>query len=254
LQANHLRILELRDRIRTTPAPFLYAQLAEEYRRARDVEEAVTTCRECLAKYPAYLSVRVILGRALAERGDLAAAAAEFTQVLGGAPDNLTATRDLAEVELRLGHPDRALEQFRRALALVRDDTELEGRVETLARLLASGVTAETAALASTRALPSVERDTAVASTGSPSASVDFDAILSFLGATDQRLPPLMEMLLMPVSQPPRSAEFSSPSSVSSERCMQGHPVLAQLEAWLAAIETHRKSHPAFERHANRPA
>jgi hypothetical protein len=34
LQANQLRILELRDRIRTGPAPFLYAQLAEEYRRA----------------------------------------------------------------------------------------------------------------------------------------------------------------------------------------------------------------------------
>jgi tetratricopeptide (TPR) repeat protein len=250
---NHASILQLRDRLTVDPAPFVHAQLAEEYRRARDLDAAVRCCRECLARFPGYLSIRVILGRALAERGDLAAAAAEFAHVLSGAPDNLAATRDLAEVELRLGHLDRALEQFRRALALVRDDAELERRVETLTRLMASGAAAEAAAPPSGFGQPPLERDTAVASTGSPAASVDFDAILSSLGASDQRLPPLMEMLLAPVSQPPRSAQ-PSPPLVSAERAPAANLVLARLEAWLAAIERRRNSQSVGEQHANRPA
>jgi tetratricopeptide (TPR) repeat protein len=114
---NHGRIFAFRDRIRIDPAPFVYAQLAEEYRRARDVDQAVTCCRECLARFPAYLSIRVILGRALAERGELDAAALEFERVLADAPDNLTATRDLAEIELRRGRLEQALHHYRRAPA-----------------------------------------------------------------------------------------------------------------------------------------
>jgi tetratricopeptide (TPR) repeat protein len=227
------------------PAPFLYAQLAEEYRRARDVEEAVTTCRECVAKYPGYLSIRVILGRALAERGELDAAAAAFTQVLSAAPDNLTATRDLAEVELRLGHLDRALEHLRRALALFRDDAELEARVEALTRMLASGTALDAAPPSPAPAPPSPEREAAVASVGSSPPSVDFDAILTSLGATDQRLPPLMEMLLAPVTHPAHTAEPSPPASADETSRTAPSPVLVHLEAWLAAIE---------RRHANRSA
>ena len=258
LQANHLRILELRDRIRTAPAPFLYAQLGEEYRRARDLEEAVTCCRECLAKYPAYLSVRVILGRALAERGELDAAVTEFTHVLSAAPDNLTATRDLAEIELRLGHLERALEHYRRALSLFQGDKELEERVETLTRLLASGAGEDGAQPPATPAGgSSKDRDTAIAPAGAPPPSVDFDAILTSLGATDQRLPPLMEMLLAPVPQPAPPAAttftFEAPPASEAPPVAAPDPALTRLEEWLAAIERRRTGSSAADRHAHRP-
>ena len=251
-----MRILELRDRIRTAAAPFLYAQLAEEYRRARDVEEAITTCRECLAKYPAYLSVRVILGRALAERGDLDAAAGEFTQVLSSAPDNLTATRDLAEVELRLGRLDRALEHFGRALVLVRSDAELEARVESLTRMLAAERAADGAHTPPSAGPSATARDTAAAAApaGSPPPAVDLDAILTSLGANDQRLPPLMEMLLAPAPQAPDPSPAGEKPSVPEMAQRADHAALVQLESWLAAIERRRVSRPPVEQHANRPA
>ena len=263
LQANQLRILELRDRIRTGPAPFLYAQLAEEYRRARDFEDAVTCCRECLAKYPAYLSVRVILGRALAERGELDAAVTEFTHVLSAAPDNLTATRDLAEIELRLGHVERALEHYRRALSLFQGDRELEERVETLTRMLAEGAGDKGVPPPATPAGGSNNRDTAVSPAGAAPPSVDFDAILTSLGATDQRLPPLMEMLLAPAPQAipvvadvlPYEAPPAKETVPAAEppAAAAPNPALARLEEWLAAIERRRTSQSA-DRHANRPA
>jgi tetratricopeptide (TPR) repeat protein len=258
LQANHLRILELRDRIRTAPAPFLYAQLGEEYRRARDLEGAVTCCRECLAKYPAYLSVRVILGRALAERGELDAAVTEFTHVLSAAPDNLTATRDLAEIELRLGHLAPALEHYRRALSLFQGDKELEERVETLTRLLASGAGEAGAQPPATPVgRSSNDRDTTIAPAGAPPPSVDFDAILTSLGATDQRLPPLMEMLLAPAPQAPppvaTTFTFEAPPASEAPPATAPNPALTRLEEWLAAIERRRTGSSAADRHAHRP-
>lgn len=255
MHANHLRILELRDRIRTAPAPFLYAQLAEEYRRARDVEEAITCCRECLAKYPAYLSVRVILGRALAERGELDAAVTEFSHVLSAAPDNLTATRDLAEIELRLGHLERALEHYRRALSLFQGDREIEERVAMLTRLLAGEAGPGDAPPATPVA---GSTDSALSASSAPS-SVDFDAILTSLGAADQRLPPLMEMLLAPAQQTlPAAADLFPSEARSTEPAPAAvppppNPTLTRLEAWLAAIER-RRTGQLSDRHANRPA
>lgn len=248
MQPDHLRILELRDRIRVDPAPFVFAQLAEEYRRAHDFDEAVDCCRECVARYPAYLSVRVILGRALAERGELDAAVAEFEQVLAAAPDSLTATRDLAEIELRLGRLDRALEHYRRALALFRGDVELEERVRALTREL-TGAAAEQGPASSTAAT-GIERE--LAGLAAPSASVNFDELLTAMGAKDQSLPPLMEMLLAPAER--REAPAPPPAAPAERPPTPWIATVAGLERWLAAIERRRAGRPASDRHANRSA
>jgi len=99
--ADNPRIEELRRRIQKDPASIAFAQLAEEYRRAGQFEEAVRVCRTGLAQHPAYLSARITLGRALLEMGRLDEAAAEFEYVLKAAPDNLTASRELADIEQR---------------------------------------------------------------------------------------------------------------------------------------------------------
>jgi tetratricopeptide (TPR) repeat protein len=99
--ADNPRIEELRRRIQKDPASIAFAQLAEEHRRAGQFEEAVRVCRTGLAQHPAYLSARITLGRALLEMARYDEAATEFEYVLKAAPDNLTAVRELADIEQR---------------------------------------------------------------------------------------------------------------------------------------------------------
>lgn len=92
------RIDELERRVRQDPASIAFGTLAEEYRRAGRLEEAIATCRSGLERHPSYLSARVTLGRALQESGQAAEARAEFEYVLSLAPDNLAAIRGLADL------------------------------------------------------------------------------------------------------------------------------------------------------------
>ena len=96
--ADNPRIEELRRRVQTDPASIAFAQLAEEYRRAGEFENAINVCRNGLERYPAYHSARVTLGRALLAVDRLDEAQAEFERVLEGAPDNLSAARGLDEI------------------------------------------------------------------------------------------------------------------------------------------------------------
>jgi predicted Zn-dependent protease len=99
--ADNPRIEELRRRIQKDPASIAFAQLAEEHRRAGQFDEAVRVCRAGLAQHPAYLSARITLGRALLEMGRYDESASEFDYVLKAAPDNITAVRELADIEQR---------------------------------------------------------------------------------------------------------------------------------------------------------
>ena len=84
--ARRPRIEELRRRVERDPASIAFAQLAEEYRRAGDYDEAVRVCRAGLAQHPAYLSARVTLGRALLELQQFDEAQAELEHVLQPRP------------------------------------------------------------------------------------------------------------------------------------------------------------------------
>jgi tetratricopeptide (TPR) repeat protein len=95
------RIEELRRRVQKDPASIAFAQLAEEHRRAGQYDEAIEIARAGLQQHPTYLSARVTLGRALLEVDRLDEAAAEFEYVVKAAPDNLTAARQLADIQQR---------------------------------------------------------------------------------------------------------------------------------------------------------
>jgi tetratricopeptide (TPR) repeat protein len=101
--ADSQRIEDLRRRILKDPASIAFAQLAEEYRRTGQFEEAVRVSRAGLAQHPAYLSARITLGRALLEMARYDEAATEFEYVLKAAPDNLSAVRELADIRQRQG-------------------------------------------------------------------------------------------------------------------------------------------------------
>jgi tetratricopeptide (TPR) repeat protein len=137
--ADNPRILELRRRVEADPSSIAFAQLAEEYRRAGNFEEAEKVCRQGLGRHPAYLSARVTLGRTLIERGDLDAAMQELQFVLDSAPDNLAAIRGIAEIHQCRGDLRDALEYYRRAMPLARHDPELEETVNQIKRELGDG-------------------------------------------------------------------------------------------------------------------
>ena len=131
--ADSQRIEDLRRRVQKDPASIAFAQLAEECRRFGNYEEAVTVCRAGLVLHPGYLSARVTLGRALVELNELDSARPEFEQVLRSAPENLAAIRGLAEIHHRQGSLAEALAQYRAALALARNDPDLQQTVDELA-------------------------------------------------------------------------------------------------------------------------
>ena len=99
--ADRARIEELRRRVEKDPASIIFAQLAEEHRRAGEYEDAIRVCRQGLVHHPDYLSARVTLGRALLETAQFEDARNELEQVVRVAPDNLAALRALADVQRR---------------------------------------------------------------------------------------------------------------------------------------------------------
>ncbi len=134
------RIEELRRRVQKDPASSAFAQLAEEYRRAGEHDEAVRVCRTGLAKHPSYLSARVTLGRALIELELYDEAHTELEYVLRSAPENLAAIRGLAEIHQRRGELGEALKQYQTALGIAKHDPELEESVHELTRQLGGTV------------------------------------------------------------------------------------------------------------------
>lgn len=95
---------QIRRRMQSHATPTAFAALAEEHRRAGRFDEAIAVCRDGLSRYPAYVSARVTLGRALLDSGDAAAALAELEQAVAQAPDNLAAARALESVHTALGN------------------------------------------------------------------------------------------------------------------------------------------------------
>jgi tetratricopeptide (TPR) repeat protein len=106
------RIDELRRRVQKDPTTIAFAQLAEEYRRVGDYQEAVNVCRSGLARHPSYLSARVTLGRALMELEEFSDAQVELEAVLDLAPDNLAAIRALADIHQRHGDAGNTFHKY----------------------------------------------------------------------------------------------------------------------------------------------
>jgi len=109
--ADAARIEDLRRRVERDPASIAFAQLAEEYRRTGQFEQAVRISSRGLILHPDYLAARVTRGRALIELGRCDEAQADLAHVVHRAPDNLAASRALAELQQRLASsaaPDSA--------------------------------------------------------------------------------------------------------------------------------------------------
>ena len=112
------------ERLQRDPGSLAFAQLADLYRKVGRTREAVTLCREGLARYPHYTTARLILAKALASEGTLAEALAETSAILEVAPKDVQAHRLAAELHRRLGRVDRAVVHLETALRLDPADRE----------------------------------------------------------------------------------------------------------------------------------
>ena len=150
------RIDELRRRLEKDPGSRLFAQLAEELRKNGELAEAIRVARSGLAVHAAYPSARLTLGRALLDSGDATGARAELESALRDAPDNIQASRYLAQAREQLGDLKGAAEQYRKTLLMAPDDRQLQAALAAVELRL--GVPASNAGLAAETTPPVTRR------------------------------------------------------------------------------------------------
>jgi tetratricopeptide (TPR) repeat protein len=125
----------LKERVDKDPNSKLFVPLAEEYKKAGMLDEAIDALTKGLARHPNYMSARVSLGKIYLEKGMLSEASAEFEKVVSAIPDNLYAHKKLAEIYRALSEREKAVEEFGKVLKLNPTDEDaakslaiLEGR------------------------------------------------------------------------------------------------------------------------------
>ncbi|MFA6054815.1 MAG: tetratricopeptide repeat protein, partial [Thermodesulfovibrionales bacterium] len=111
-------IERLKEKISRDPNSKLFVPLAEEYKKAGMLDEAIEVLTGGLENQPGYLSARVSLGKIFIDRGMPLEARTEFEKVIAAIPDNLYAHKKLAEIYKELGDKDKATKELRTVLKL----------------------------------------------------------------------------------------------------------------------------------------
>ena len=212
--AGNPRIDELRKKLDKEPGSRLFAQLAEELRKDGDLEDAIQVAREGLQKHSNYPSARMTLGRALFDTGDWSAARAEFDLVLKGAPDNILASRLLAECLESLGDVPGAIARYKKTLALAPGDKQVLARLESLEKAGGTGAAAVSAGAAAASGSSGRPPEAAPAASPAPIRVVEVDTpmeleqaherVTTFSSAAPASAPAAAEPA--PSLQPPPSA------------------------------------------------
>jgi tetratricopeptide (TPR) repeat protein len=111
-------IERLQHKIAKDPDSKLFVPLAEEYKKAGMVDEAINILVQGLEKQPNYLSARVSLGKIFMGKGLLNEAKDEFQKVISIISDNLYAHKKLAEIYRELGERDKTINELKIVLNL----------------------------------------------------------------------------------------------------------------------------------------
>jgi tetratricopeptide (TPR) repeat protein len=126
------------ERLAKDPTSLAFAVLADLYRKAGRVADAVATCRDGLIRHPHYGTARLILAKALMARQDFEGALAEIDTMLRVSPKDVQCLRLAAELNRRLARIDAAVSQLELVTSL--DPGDRESRA--LLGLLRAGATA----------------------------------------------------------------------------------------------------------------
>jgi tetratricopeptide (TPR) repeat protein len=111
-------IEKLKEKVSKDPRSKLFVPLADEYRKAGMLDDAVNVLKQGLERQPAYMSAKVALGKIYLEKGMAVEARAEFEQVISSIPDNLYAHKKLAELYRDSGETKKAISEYKALLKL----------------------------------------------------------------------------------------------------------------------------------------
>jgi tetratricopeptide (TPR) repeat protein len=125
MEKENTEIVKLTERIAKDPKSKLFVPLAEEHKKAGDIETAIRVLTQGLKLNSGYVTARSFLGRLLMDTGDLAGAQKELEEVIKTIPDNLLAQRKLGDIYVLQGRGADALLRYKAALALNPGDKDL---------------------------------------------------------------------------------------------------------------------------------
>jgi len=111
------------------PSSRVFAALAELYRKAGMLDEAVRLCLNGTKAHPKYMSGRVALARAYFDKGMIKEAKEEVLTVVSITPDNILANKILGDIQLSEGDTAQAEESIMKVLALSPDDAEAKEKL-----------------------------------------------------------------------------------------------------------------------------
>ena len=112
------------ERLARDPGSLAFAQLADLYRKAGRTQDAIALCRQGLARYPQYVTARLILAKAWLSEDRLDEAGAEIRTILEHNPKDVQCLRLAAEVERRRGNIDGAADLLHDVVTLEPGDRE----------------------------------------------------------------------------------------------------------------------------------
>jgi tetratricopeptide (TPR) repeat protein len=115
MSTSSARIEELQKKFDENPRRY-FAPLANEYRKAGHVDEAIALCRAHLPQQPGHMSGHIVFGQALYEKGELDQARGVFETALQLDPENLIALRHLGDIARERNDIAGARAWFRRVL------------------------------------------------------------------------------------------------------------------------------------------
>ena len=119
-------------RYQEDPRSRVFAPLAEAYRKAGLLNEAIEIARDGVRIHPHFIGGRVALARALFDQGNYQEVVKELEPVVMDAPDNLVAQRLLAESYLILGRIAESLSAYKLLLFFIPNDQEIEKLVQEI--------------------------------------------------------------------------------------------------------------------------
>jgi len=118
-------ILRYEKELAEDPKSRVFAPLAEAYRKAGRLDEAINTARVGLEAHPGYSAGLVVMGRALYEKRELDNAAEILVKAVGENPENYLGQKFLGKVLMDKGEHQGAMEALQAANLLSPEDDEV---------------------------------------------------------------------------------------------------------------------------------
>jgi tetratricopeptide (TPR) repeat protein len=149
-------IEKLERRFAENPKGRNFAPLADAYRKAGELDSAITLCQSGLALHPDYISAHIVYGRCLIDMKNDTGAKEGFQKVLALDPENIIALKILGEIAERNNRFDEAVDWLGR---LLNADPMNGDAAEALARAKTRAASAKPVAIAEAETAPLAKPD-----------------------------------------------------------------------------------------------